>query len=352
MNVTELKLAVLIVNYRTPALAIKCVEALAEERAALPKLMVVLVDGGSGDASAAKLATFAERADVRDWVEVLPLAINGGFGWANNQAILRLLAQPHAPEFIHLLNPDTQIEPGAVVALLDDLLRHPRTGATGSQLLDDDGQPSAGAFHFPSLRHELARGARTGLVERLLSIRSMALPTAAHRSDVDWVTGASVMFRTEALREVGLFDDGFFLYHEELELIWRLRRAGWAIGHEPRSRVRHVGGAATGVHGRVDANRSVPRRPAYWYQSRRLYFVRTQGKLVATAAALAWLFGHAIWRIRRLVGQARDAQPVSSELRDQLRYGFAQILDSHGGPVRWDSPVDLPPAWMSARRDD
>ena len=65
--------------------------------------------------------------------------------------------------------------------------------------------------------------------------------------EVDWTTGASVMFRSEALGQTGLFDEGFFLYHEELELMWRLRRAGWTIAFEPRSRVRHVGGVTTGM---------------------------------------------------------------------------------------------------------
>ena len=352
MTAAQREVAVVIVNFRTPALAMRSVKALAGERATLPKMKVIVVDGGSGDGSAEELAGFARRPKFKAWVTVLALPINGGFGWANNQAILRLLAQPDPPEFIHLLNPDTEIEPGAVVTLLEDLICHPRSGATGSQLLEGDGRPSCSAFRFPTLRHELARGAQTGLLERLLSIRPVAMPIEDGRREVDWVTGASVMFRSEALREAGLFDDGFFLYHEELELMRRLAKADWTIAHQPRSRVRHVGGAATGVHDRAEASRSLPRKPAYWYQSRRLYFLRSHGRIIATGAAMAWLAGHGLLKARRLLGLAPNARPAAGEFADHLRHGFPRRADARGGPVPCDSPADIPPAWMSLRDGD
>lgn len=352
MSVKQRDVAVIIVNFRTADLAIRSVEALAGERAALPKLEVVIVDGGSGDGSAQKLASFASQKELASWVTVLALPINGGFGWANNQAILRMQGRPNAPEFVHLLNPDAEVEPGAVVALLEDLIRHPRTGATGSQLFDEDGRPTASAFRFLTLRHELARGAQTGLLERLIFIRPVTMPVLTERRAVEWVTGASVMFRMEALREVGLFDDGFFLYHEELDLMRRLSRAGWSIGHEPRSRVRHIGGASTGVDERAMANQRRPRKPAYWYQSRRLYFLRAHGRMVAAGAAIAWLVGHGIWKARYILGLAPNTHPSVAELRDHLRHGFPRRSDLRGGPVRWNSPVDIPPAWMRILRGD
>ena len=66
------------------------------------------------------------------------------------------------------------------------------------------------------------------------------------------------MLRVDSLRTVGLFDEGFFLYHEEIELMWRLRQAGWTIAFEPRSRVRHVGGGSSGVHSRETSDRLGP----------------------------------------------------------------------------------------------
>src|SRR5437588_6905794 len=110
----EAAVAVVNVNYRTPELTRRCIAALSKERARLPRLRAVVVDGGSGDGSAAELAEALAHPDYADWVEFLPLAINGGFGWANNQAMLLLARSDAPPEFIHLLNPDTEVEPGAV----------------------------------------------------------------------------------------------------------------------------------------------------------------------------------------------------------------------------------------------
>ncbi|MGH6781454.1 MAG: glycosyltransferase family 2 protein, partial [Sphingomonadaceae bacterium] len=127
MSVAEAwpRVAVVIVNYRTPDLAVRCVRALAAERTAVPDLEVIVVDGGSGDGSAERLAETLAAPELSGWVRLLPLPINGGFGWANNQAMLRLLQHASPPDFIHLLNPDTVIEPGAVARLAEHLRRHP-----------------------------------------------------------------------------------------------------------------------------------------------------------------------------------------------------------------------------------
>jgi len=132
-------IAVVTVNYRTPALTKRCIAAVAKERKGLPRLRAVVVDGGSADGSAAELSAALAKPAFASWVEFMPLPINGGFGWANNQAIQRLLQRAEPPEFIHLLNPDTEIEPDAIRFLADYLLRHPRIAAVGSQLIDPDG---------------------------------------------------------------------------------------------------------------------------------------------------------------------------------------------------------------------
>lgn len=334
------RVAIVIVNYRTPDLAVGCVRSLIGERAALPGLRVVVVDGGSADGSAERIDAALAAPDFGGWTSLLPLAINGGFGWANNQAMLRLLQQPDPPDFIHLLNPDAEVEPGAVARLADHLARTPRCAAVGSLLLDPDGTPSGSAFRFPSIGREFVRGAATPALGRLLGIA----PTLAEEAGVapDWVTGASVMLRAEALREAGLFDDGFFLYFEEVELMWRLRRAGWSIAHEPASRVRHVGGAATGV--RVT---KAERRPAYWFDSRRRLFVRTAGAATLRGATLAWMAGRALWKLREALRLTRDQPAAAPETADHLRRSLRiRPQDRRAAVTRWDDPPAQFPAWM------
>lgn len=334
------RIAVVIVNYRTPDLAIGAVAALEPERVAEPDLQVVVVDGGSGDGSAERLAgAFAGS----DWVEVLPLPENGGFGWANNQAMLRLLQSDTPPDYIHLLNPDTEVEPGAVSRLADVLDAHPRCGAVGSQLLEPDGAASGSAFSWLTIGRELDRGAKLGLLGRLLGHKDYQIIQPA--GEVDWVTGASVMLRAAALREAGLFDTGFFLYFEEVELMWRIHKAGWTIRHEPASRVRHVGGAATGINGsREEALR--PARPDYWYRARRRYLTLSFGRPAALTASLAWLAGHATLLARRLIGSGKAHPMVEADARRLMRHGFAPVAQPPAFP-QWDEPPGRPPAWRA-----
>ena len=238
--------AVVIVNYRCPDLTIRCLAALRGEKELLPELRAIVVDGGSGDGSAASLSQAIESPEYREWVTFLPLPINGGFGWANNQAMLTLARGGEPPEYIHVLNPDTEVGAGAVAALASELDAHPRCAAAGSQLLTPSGEKAASAFRFPSPGRELVNAAHSEVLRRMLRIRSTVVQ-ARESEVVDWVTGASVMLRAEALRQTGLFDDGFFLYYEEVELMHRLREAGWSVRHVPESRVVHLEGASTGV---------------------------------------------------------------------------------------------------------
>jgi GT2 family glycosyltransferase len=198
------------------------------------------------------------------------------------------------------------------------------------------------------VRGEFARGARTAIIERILKVPAISIQSS-RATEVDWVTGASVMFRSEALREVGLFDEGFFLYHEEVELMWRLRRAGWEIATEPRSRVRHIGGAATRVRWSDASEMKQPRWPAYMYRSRTRFFALTRGRLRAALSYLAWLAGHAIFRARVALGLGRGAKMVDHELLDHLSKAFPRKHDSIRAVQSLDgSPTKLP-AWMERK---
>ena len=340
------RIAVVMVNYRTASLALAALRALAGERAAHPDLEAIVVDGGSGDGSAEMLAQGLRNPAFAGWTSLLPLDINGGFGWANNQAMLRLLQRADPPEYIHLLNPDAEVEPGAVTRLAEALDRHPECSAVGSLLIDPDGTPSGSAFSFPSIGAELMRGARIGALQRLLRLPPPAL-LGIPAQEVDWATGASVMLRAAALRETGLFDTGFFLYFEEVELMWRMARAGWTIRHEPASRVRHLGGAATGVNGSLRVERRPP-LPPYWYASRRRFLALTRSRAQSLAASLAWLGGHATLALRQRMGRARQHIRTDEDARRLREHGLLpDRRDRTPAAPDWDEPPGKPPAWMA-----
>lgn len=340
-----MRIAAVIVNYRTPQLVLQCLEALALERSAFPELRAIVTDNGSADGSDAFLTAELEKMPFTAWVSFMPLPLNGGFGWGNNQAILHLLQSDEPPDAIYLLNPDTRAEPGALVALVRDMERRSDAGAIGSQLLHQDGSLAGSAFRFPSVAREFTRGLGIGAVERLLRIRPTLVPYG-QRGPVDWVTGASVLLRSEALRIAGLFDTGFFLYFEEVELMHRLRRHGWIAYHCPESRVVHIAGASTGVVDGKQAGRRSP--PDYIFHSRHRYFALTGGKMRALLADLAWFLGDGLARIAWAILPGRTAQDSRDERLTLRRLGLGGNADL-GLPAvaRVTDAPGTPPAWMA-----
>ena len=336
---TAPSLAIVIVNYRTADYVISCVDSLVSERERVGPFEVLVVDGGSGDGSAETLTNhFADS----NWVTVLPLELNGGFGWANNQAMLRLLQRPDAPDYIHLLNPDTVVEPGAIKALLDVIRANPRLGGVGSRLIEPDGAFAGSAFSFPTPMREFLRGCGLPKIGALLGMT----PAVVERGDpgpADWITGASVIFRSAALRQTGLFDDGFFLYFEEVELMHRMRRAGWDLWYVPQSRIVHIGGAATGMTSGVQEARKP--LPVFHFESRRRYFVRTGGPATLVVANLAWLVGRLLGVGVQLVrGKRTDLAPREIPMTFQHSF-WPSGRDKSASVTRWDEPPGRAPAW-------
>ena len=229
-------LAVIIVNYRTPELTIASFEALAGPSRHFENFRAIVVDGYSGDDSVERIRSAVSLSPRGVHASLLSLPVNGGFAYANNCAMLNMATEGSLPEFIALINPDARVRPGALEAMVARLERQPRAGAVGAQLEHEDGRPQASAFTWPSVRGEFCRGARTGLLDRLLRVPPVSID-ANVAGPVPWVTGAAVLLRTAALAESGLFDEGFFLYFEETDLMRRLTERGWQIWHEPTARV-------------------------------------------------------------------------------------------------------------------
>jgi GT2 family glycosyltransferase len=164
---------------------------------------------------------------------------------------------------------------------------------------------------------------------------------ATQSADVDWVSGASVMLRADALRDVGLFDDGFFLYFEEVELLHRIKAKGWSVRHVPESRVVHVEGASTGGPAALA-------QPRTWYESRRRYFVLTGGTPSLVGANLARLAGRATVLAKVLLGRSRG--DAGTRTRDLLRSGLWPLArDARRSIPAWGDAPGKPPAWMVDR---
>ena len=335
-----MKLLIVIVNYRSAQLTLDCLDSLDAELATTGDVQVVVTDNQSPDDSLVKLQ--AGRPN-RPWLSILPLPRNGGFAYGNNAAIaLALGLDTHPrdtglrpvgvasaddgistlgpistdqrpvsqgvekPDFILLLNPDTIVRPGAIRALLDFMIANPKAGIAGSRLEDPDGTPQRSAFRFPSIAAELERGMRMGFVTKLLAHQMTAPPQRDETFECDWVAGASLMVRREVFEAAGLMDENYFMYFEEVDFCLAARRKGWSCWYVPASRVVHLVGAVSQLS---DARKHRKRRPAYWFESRRRYFVKNHGWLYAALADLAYIAAHSLWRLRRFVQRKEDTDP-------------------------------------------
>jgi N-acetylglucosaminyl-diphospho-decaprenol L-rhamnosyltransferase len=225
--VSEARIGIAIVSYNTAPLLRRCLESVAVDTDAA----VVVVDNGSTDGS----VELVQREFPLTRVEID--SDNRGYGAAANRAVQSLRSR-----YVLLLNADTELSSGTVEALADYLDRHPRTAIAGPRLVNaaHGYEPSGHAFPTPfavfmresPLRHIPRR--------RRDEWRS---------ESVEWLLGAALAIRRDAFIAVGGFDEGYFLYAEEVDLCYRLRAAGWEVHYAPVATILHVGGASTSQYG-------------------------------------------------------------------------------------------------------
>lgn len=314
------RVLIVVLNYRTPELCLDCLEALVPQLDELPGTRVVVTDNDSQDGSAERLAGALRERGWTSRVELMPLPRNGGYAYGNNAAIRAALAGPEPPDFVHLLNPDTVPRPGAVRELLDFFARHPEVGIAGSRLEYEDGTQHDSRFRFPSILTELDTGFRLGLLTRLVARHTLPPPLGTEEHPIDWVAGASMMVRREVFEAIGLLDEGYFLYFEETDFCLRAQRAGWPCWYAPRSRVAHLVGKSSGV---TDLRSAPKRRPRYWFESRRRYFVKNHGRAYTLLADLAWAIGFATYRLRARLQRKPDTSPPHL-WTDFVRFNFLE----------------------------
>lgn len=323
-----MNMLVVIVNYRTARLTVDCLESLAPE-VGPASARVVVTDNASGDGSVAVLNRAVESNGWADWASVAPLGRNGGFAFGNNAAIRPALRSADPPRYVLLLNPDTVVRPGALKALVDFMDGRPAVGIAGSRLEGPDGSPQFSAFRFPSVFSELEGGLRLGLVTRLLSRWRMAPPISEVASPTPCVAGASMMIRREVFDAVGLLDEGYFMYFEEIDFCRRALRAGWPCWYVPESRVVHLVGQSSGI---TDVKTPLKRLPAYWFEARRRYFLTHHGRLGKFLADLAWASGFAAYRLRGALGLKTLHVDPPLALWDFIHHNFIPALGPRGGP--------------------
>ena len=292
-------LSVSIVNTNSRELLLACLDTLPGDTAE-----IVVLDNASEDGSAD--AVRERFPDVR----VLAQDFRAGFG-ANHNTVIRATDG----RYVYVLNEDTTAGDWAFDRIVSYLDAHPRVAALGPRLVYPGGSLQDSAWRFP-----------TPLVSTLglLTVGKLGVKQSAgdRPHAVDWVMGAALVLRREALDEVGVFDEEFFLYSEEVDLQLRLRRAGWEVHYFPEAIV---------VHHESQFSADIPeRRINEMWRSRHRYWQKHHGPVGARVAALATGGQYAVRAAvaplahrsaRRMLLHARDSWRVNGpglrELADE-----------------------------------
>lgn len=229
-------LDVVVVSYNCCELLRDCLVSL---RDFLPSggATVTVVDNASADGTPEMVER--EFPEVR----LIASAENLGFSAANNIAI-----RGRTAPFVLCLNPDTRLRAGVLDALLALMEQRPEIGICGCRLeLEDGTLDHAAKRSFPTplsaLGHFTGIGRRAGAKGKLAEYRAPAV----ERGPVDAVNGAFMLIRRKALDEVGLFDEGYWMYMEDLDLCYRFAQAGWVTWYEPSVAVTHVKAGTSGA---------------------------------------------------------------------------------------------------------
>ena len=295
-------IVVIVVNYGTAALSIEAVQSVLDRSHGGRVVEVHLVDNASPGEDAAAIKIAHQDRNWGDRVQLYLETANHGFGRGNNLVFDVLAKRSVPPEKVFLLNPDATLENEALDILARQMEANPQVAFAGAAISKPGNLPVTAAFRFPTPFGEFLRGANFGPLTRMFPGRIVQLPPDHPHGPVDWVAGAAVMIRFDALQELGFFDPAYFLYYEEVDLMFRAHRAGWETWYVPEARVIHAEGQSTGVQ---SGQRGRPRLPAYWYDSWRMFFAGNYGPVGVRAAALAWLGGAAINHVvGRLPGRA------------------------------------------------
>jgi len=296
-------LAIIILNYRTPDLSLACVESLQSQLD--DDTQVVVVDNDSGDGSAEHIERGIRERGLR--ARLLRSPVNGGFAAGMNFGIKAVPAHAYL-----LLNSDTIIQPNALASLRIAMHHFPNAGIIGPALLDEHGEIAPSSFRDPHPVSELLRSARTGPLQRALQRFDLVLPPSKRPSEPDWLAFACVLVRREVVDRIGLLDEGYFMYFEDVDYCRRAREAGFKVLYWPEAKVAHFAGSSSGV----TANSAQQRRaPRYYYEARARYFAKFFGRHGLWLANGLWHVGRSVSWTRERLGR-RSPHLREQEARD------------------------------------
>lgn len=269
-------LSIIIVSWKVKDLLRKNLSALLTNSQNI-RLEIFVVDNNSGDGTVEMISRDFPR------VKLIANGLNAGFAKANNQAI-----KQSKGKYILLLNPDMKVLPGTLKGMVRWMEEHQEAGVAGCRLITEGGQTIPHVRRFPALADQLAIALKLPhLFPGILNTYLRANFDYNCEAEADSIRGSFFMIRSEALEKVGLLDEQFFIWFEEVDYCQRVKRAGWKVMYTPAAQcVDHVG----------QSFKSVKRGAAqkYFRDSMLKYFKKWRPGWQVRLLALAWPIGRLI----------------------------------------------------------
>jgi GT2 family glycosyltransferase len=288
------ELSVVLVNYNDRTHLEECLSSLTDTVGGIP-YEVIVVDNQSSDGSPEWICKHVLQ------VRLIANTENVGFARANNQGI-----QQSRGEYILFLNTDTVVEPRAVESLLEELRSNSKIGAVGPALL-------CGENSF-----QVSFGKRVSFFREIFQKMVLNpyfrfhLKRGAEKREVGWLSAACLLTRKKILEEVGIFDEKFFLYFEDIDLCFRISEKGYVLEYFPQAKVFHVGGASTG---------GLKLFSRYHYRKSQLYFYQKHNSKLALSLLrfYLWLNANLLlgWGYLRGASDMNERRVLRGLLRDK-----------------------------------
>ena len=307
-----MKLLVVIPSYRVKELTLDCLRSLEGEVEKIPGMKVGICDNGNEDNTADYLNRAITENDWQDWAYIRSVTPNRGFSGGNNVILSEALNSDTDYDYFLLLNADTIVQPGAIVKLVETAEQFPEVGIIGPRTEDTNGNLTINCFRYISPVSEFLRAARTGPLTKLLKRWDVPIQPSGDSLSPEWIGFCCVLIRKQVMDDIGMLDEGYYLYFDDVDYSRVARNAGWDILYQPEAVVLHYEGQSNPVVENAARRR---RRPAYWYRSRSWYFSKFYGKAGLFAANLLWYAGRAVALLREIVGNKKP-HVCKAEWRD------------------------------------
>ncbi len=302
-----IELAIVIINYKTPKLVNDCLTSLLPEIEDMGA-KVVVVDNASMDDSVEIIQSWIESNDAKDKVELIASPDNSGFSGGNNTGIQAIEAS-----YYLLLNSDTLVRKGAVSTLINAAKQDKSAGLVSPRLEWPDGEAQESCFRFHSPISELISSASSGPITKLLKKFNVPYPVSSQQEYYDWTSFACVLVKSKVFSDIGLMDDGYFMYFEDVSFSYHAKQAGWNVLNIPDAHVVHLRGGSSPVKSQTMKRKRLPR---YYYESRTRFFYQVYGRSGLLLANLLWTLGAGIAKVRQLVSSNYSSVVVENQWKD------------------------------------